>query len=238
MNGHAPPPARRAEASALAREGDHAVESALVAVHAHEAVGEDAAAEESPKLALDEAGYRALTGLCPGEEDLELPLDHAVEDALLRSAAGVGLASIATVSVDRPRGSGCKGGHAARPLPGPYRGRRAPGALASVNRTKIESARSRLDRLRVFTARCRRFAFSVLAAAVRRSSEHAIGSDCRDRGGTGTIRQNANRINRLARIQYRLSCRSPALLWASIRRALEPPKRPALQQDKRGPLSR
>ena len=38
------------------REGDHAVEAARIAVNAHEAVGEDAAAEEAPELALDEAG--------------------------------------------------------------------------------------------------------------------------------------------------------------------------------------
>jgi hypothetical protein len=45
---------------ALAREGDDAVEGAVVAVHAHEAVGEDAAAEKAAELAYDEARHRPL----------------------------------------------------------------------------------------------------------------------------------------------------------------------------------
>jgi len=79
--GHAAPAAGGTEAATLAREGDHAVETALVAVHAHEAVGEDAAAEERPELALDEARRRPLAGLRPGQEGLELrphrPVQHA-----------------------------------------------------------------------------------------------------------------------------------------------------------------
>jgi hypothetical protein len=103
------------------QEADHAVESAVVAVHAHEAVGQDAAAEISPELAVDEPRHRPLAGLCPGEEGLELGLDHAVEDALLGVAAGVGAAATAAVSMERMRGNSRKGEHAARPMPGSYR---------------------------------------------------------------------------------------------------------------------
>ena len=58
---HAPASAGGTEAPALEREGDHAIEPARVAVHAHEAVGEDA-----PELALDETGHAALTRLRAG----------------------------------------------------------------------------------------------------------------------------------------------------------------------------
>lgn len=122
---HAPAAARRAEAAAFAGEGDDPVESAAVAMHPHESVGEDPAAQEAPELALDEPWHRALAGQCLGEKGLELRLDRAVEHALLRSAAGVGPASTAAVSVRRLGGNGCMDGHAARPLPGPYRMRDA-----------------------------------------------------------------------------------------------------------------
>jgi hypothetical protein len=58
--GHPATAARRAEAAALAREGDDAIEAAAVAVYADEAVREDPAAEEGAKLARDEAGHRSL----------------------------------------------------------------------------------------------------------------------------------------------------------------------------------
>jgi hypothetical protein len=86
---HAPSAARGTEAAALAREGDHAVEPALVAVHAHEAVGEDAAAEKAAELAQDEAGHRTLTRLRTGQERRELASYDVVEDALLGVAAHV-----------------------------------------------------------------------------------------------------------------------------------------------------
>ena len=63
--------------------------AAAVAVHAHETVGEDAAAEEAPKLTLDEAGNGAFAGLRAGEEGFEFRLDHTVEDALLGAASRV-----------------------------------------------------------------------------------------------------------------------------------------------------
>jgi hypothetical protein len=118
--GHAPPAARRAEAAALAGERDDPVESALVAVHADEALGEDAAAEESPELALDEAGHRALAGLRAGEEGLEFRLDHAVQDALLRPAAGVAVL-FATLAGAMPVGSRKSvEAHPRERLPAPY----------------------------------------------------------------------------------------------------------------------
>jgi hypothetical protein len=42
--------------------------------------------------------------------------------------------------VGRVGSNGCRGGHAARPLPGPYRSRAAPSTLVSANRSEIESA--------------------------------------------------------------------------------------------------
>jgi hypothetical protein len=86
---HAPSAARGTEAAALAREGDDTVEPALVAVYAHEAVGEDSAAQEGSKLALDEARRWALTGTGADQEGLQLVLDDAVEHALLGAAAHV-----------------------------------------------------------------------------------------------------------------------------------------------------
>ena len=107
--GHAPAAAGRAEAAALAGEGDDAVEAAVVAVHAHEAVGEDAAAEEAAELALDEARHRALARLRAGQEGLELALDDAVEDALLGAAAGVLLRVAAPTRVVAMRGADVRG---------------------------------------------------------------------------------------------------------------------------------
>ncbi len=87
--GHAAAAAGGAEAAAFAREGDQAIEPARIAVYAHESVGEDAAVQEGPELALDEARDGALAFLRAGEERLELLLDRAVEDALLGAAARV-----------------------------------------------------------------------------------------------------------------------------------------------------
>jgi hypothetical protein len=54
-------------------------------------VGEDAAAQEAPELALDEAGNGPIAGLCAGQERLQLLLHDAVEDGLLRAASRVGV---------------------------------------------------------------------------------------------------------------------------------------------------
>lgn len=74
---------------ALAGKGDDAVESAPFAMHAHEAVGQDPAAQEAPKLALDEARHRALAGLGPSDEGLEFRPDHPVERARGRALAAI-----------------------------------------------------------------------------------------------------------------------------------------------------
>ena len=118
--GHTPPAAGGTEAAALAREGDDAVQAAGVAVHAHEAAGEDAAAEEAPELALDEAGHRALTGLRAGQEGLELRLNHSVEDTLLGAAACVGVFRAAYAVAVRVGNKKSAGAHSRQRLPAPY----------------------------------------------------------------------------------------------------------------------
>ncbi len=71
-----------AKAPAFTREGNEAVEAAIVAVQAQETMGEDAAAQEGMKLLLDEAGYGPFASLRARQEDPEFLLDDVVEDAL------------------------------------------------------------------------------------------------------------------------------------------------------------
>ena len=52
--GHAPAPAARTEAAALAREWNQPLESAVAAAEPCEAMRQDAAREEIPELSLDE----------------------------------------------------------------------------------------------------------------------------------------------------------------------------------------
>ena len=52
--------------------------------------GQDATAQVGPELLLDEARDRLASRSSMSEEGLELALDDAVEDALLRAAADVG----------------------------------------------------------------------------------------------------------------------------------------------------
>jgi len=87
--GHAAPPARGTEPPALAREGDDALGGAGSAAQAHEAVGQDPAGEERPKLAFDEARHGPVSSPGVREEAFELGLHRAVEDALFGAAAGV-----------------------------------------------------------------------------------------------------------------------------------------------------
>ena len=87
--GHAPPAARRAEASPLARESDGTIAAAVVAAHAEEPVREDAAVEVGADLALDEPRYRRARLACLGEEGLELFADDLVEERLLGLVAFV-----------------------------------------------------------------------------------------------------------------------------------------------------
>jgi len=96
--GHAAPAARRAEAAALAREGDDAIEPAAVAVHAHEAIRKDPAAEEGAKLARDEAGHRPLARGRGSQEALEFLLHDLVEVARFGLAARIAPVCTATGS--------------------------------------------------------------------------------------------------------------------------------------------
>jgi uncharacterized protein (DUF697 family) len=68
--GHAASAAGGAEAAPLAREGDEALLSAIVAVQAEEAVGGDAAAQVGAQLLLDEAGRGLAAFSGAGEEGL------------------------------------------------------------------------------------------------------------------------------------------------------------------------
>ena len=79
--------ARRTEAAALAREGDQAVVTAGVAVHAEEAVREHAAAEEGAKLLLDEARSGLLSVCGAREEAFELLANDLMKKSLLRFMA-------------------------------------------------------------------------------------------------------------------------------------------------------
>jgi hypothetical protein len=84
---HTPAPARRAEAAALAREGDEAVVAAAVTVQPQEAVRQDATAQEGAELLLDEARYRLIAVGRAREKALELLADDLVEEGLLRLMA-------------------------------------------------------------------------------------------------------------------------------------------------------
>jgi hypothetical protein len=86
---HPPPAAGGAEAAALAGKGNQAVELAVVAAQAQEAVGEDAAPEVGAKLLLDEAWtcVVAIARVC--EEGLELLAHDLVQEGLLGTAGCV-----------------------------------------------------------------------------------------------------------------------------------------------------
>jgi hypothetical protein len=140
---HAPSSAGRTEAAALAREGDHSVQSAAVAVHAHKAVGEDAAAEESPKLALDEPGNGAFAGLRAGEESLELRLDYTVEDALLGAASRVAVLLVTSAGAMPMGNRKSVEAHPRKRLPAPYPLPGASRRRLGAPWAEIESVRSR-----------------------------------------------------------------------------------------------
>ena len=110
--GHAAPAARRAEAAALAREGDDAIEPAAVAVHADETMREDPAAQEGAELTRDDAGHRPLPRGRGGEERREFVL-HDLEP-LVRSQGQVAMTPSIT-----PRNPACSA----------YAPRRSPLAL-------------------------------------------------------------------------------------------------------------
>jgi len=138
---HAVASARGTEPAAFAGEGDHAVEAATVAVHAHEAVGEDAAAQERPKLALDEAGHGPLAPVCAGQEGRERSLNDAVEDALLGAAPAVARLAATGFRAVAVRSRRCEAAHPSELLPTSYRAPATSSALGEA--LPIESAASR-----------------------------------------------------------------------------------------------
>ncbi len=92
--GHAAAAATRAEAAALAGEGDQPLERARVAPEAGEPVGEDAAGQELAELLLHELGQasaHAAAG-CLTQKGLQVGADHGVEDAVLHVSRAVGRA--------------------------------------------------------------------------------------------------------------------------------------------------
>ena len=144
---HAVAAATWAKASAFAREGDEAVEAAIVAVQAQEAMGEDAAAQEGMELLLDEAGHGLFASLRARQEGLEFLSDDVVEDALFGAMSRVGALRTAVLrvrrrwSVDR-LGNTLKD-HPRGPLPGTCRPAGTSNARESALPGKFETTRSR-----------------------------------------------------------------------------------------------
>ena len=144
---HAVTAATWAKAPAFAREGDQAVEAAIVAAQAQEAMGEDAAAQEGMELLLDEAGYGLLASLCARQEGLEFLPDDVVEDALFGAMSRVGALRTSALRVRRMWSVGRLGGilkdHPREPLPGTCRPPGTPNARGSALPGKLEATRSR-----------------------------------------------------------------------------------------------
>ena len=117
---HAAPTARWTESAALARERDHAVETAAVAVNAQKAMRQHATAKEGPELALDEARHGPLASVCPCEERFELRLHRLVQHALVGAALYISM-SFGAAGRDMPMGKRrCLGGHPTERLPASY----------------------------------------------------------------------------------------------------------------------
>ena len=86
---HAPGVAGRADALALAGEGDQEVMPAAVAASVGAAVRENHAAQIGPEAGLDEVRHALAQWICllgPGEEGLQVSADSAVEAGVLRPA--------------------------------------------------------------------------------------------------------------------------------------------------------
>jgi hypothetical protein len=145
--GHAVAAATWAKAPAFAREGDEAVEAAIVAVQAQEAMGEDAAAQEGMELLFDEAGHGLLASLCACQEGLEFLPDDVVEDALFGAMSCVGALRTSALRVGRMGSMDRLGDllkdHPCEPLPGTCRPAGASNARESALPGKFETTRSR-----------------------------------------------------------------------------------------------
>ena len=150
--GHAATAARRTETAALAREGDDAIESAAVAVHAQESVRKDPAAQEGAEFPRDEAGHRSLARGGARQERLEFLLHDLVEIARFGLAARVGPLFAATGGAMGMGNRKRLRVHPGRPLPASYRPAVASNALESALPGRAEAARSPSNRGRPFTA--------------------------------------------------------------------------------------
>jgi hypothetical protein len=89
--GHAPSAAARAEAPALAGEGDESLERTVGAPQAREAVHQHPAGQEVSELLLNELRQGGSVALAFGglEEGLEVLVDHAVQHGVLSVARPV-----------------------------------------------------------------------------------------------------------------------------------------------------
>ena len=81
--------ARRTEPPSLARERNHTIQAAIVAVDTEETVGEDSTIEKGAELALDEARDGPLLAARVSEPGLQMMLDYPIEGSRLRTARGV-----------------------------------------------------------------------------------------------------------------------------------------------------
>jgi hypothetical protein len=136
-----------AKAPAFAREGDEAVEAAIVAVQTQEAMGEDAAAQKGVELLLDETGHGMFASLRARQEGLEFLPDDVVEDALFGAMPCVGALRTSTLRVRRVwsmdrLGDSLKD-HPREALPGTCRPAGTSNARESALPEKLETARSR-----------------------------------------------------------------------------------------------
>ena len=116
---HPPGPARGAEPAPLAAERQQLVMPAVAAAQAQEAVGQDAAFEESVELVFDEPRQRGPgAGLGVGDEAGRVLLHQAVQHGLLGAVALV----VEPVGWGGPR---CARSRARRPPAGDRHGRGA-----------------------------------------------------------------------------------------------------------------
>jgi hypothetical protein len=86
--GHAPASAARAEAAALAGEGNEPLEGAVAAAEPCETVRQDTAREEIPELLLHEFRQAVAIGVMRRciQERLQMLVDHAIQHAVFGDA--------------------------------------------------------------------------------------------------------------------------------------------------------
>lgn len=87
---HAPPCAGRAHTAALARERDHAIPTAAIAVHAKETLAGHPAGDELTQRGNDEARQRVAAPARIRNEGIQLLLDHAANEVFGGNARNIG----------------------------------------------------------------------------------------------------------------------------------------------------